>query len=103
MSNTTVTAADVRAYFRTNDKALASLDAADAKTVAEGARGRLSPKAIARFNKGRRPNRRYALGNSGVVKSETRAQRQALIDAGLAGKRGPLSKAAKASLSTPKA
>lgn len=104
MSNTTAprTAADVRAYFASNDKALASLSERDQKVVLHG-RGRLPKTAVARYNKGRRPQHRYVTGNTGVVKASTAATRASLIDAGLAGKRGPLSKAAKASLSTPKA
>lgn len=93
------TAADVRALFRTNETRLARLSEAAQATVREGARGRLHPDAVKEFNKGRKPNRRYALGNSGAAVAERKAARQALVKAGVpVGKRGPLNAAAKAAL-----
>jgi hypothetical protein len=62
-------------------------------------RGQLSEADIARYNKGKRADRRYVRGQSRALVSEAKAaakaQREALRAAGVAvGERGPLPKAA---------
>lgn len=97
----TVTASTVRAYFRENTARVTKANLSDAAkhTLREGARGRLHPEVIEAYNKKRRTESRYALGANAKVKSEREAQRQRLIDAGVeVGKRGPLTKEAKAYL-----
>lgn len=97
------TAADVRALFRSNAARLDRLSPEAQATVREGARGRLHPEAIKEFNKGRKAHRRYVLGASGAAKAQAKAQREALVKAGVAvGKRGPLNAEAKAALATVK-
>ena len=103
MSKSTVTAADVREYFRADEKRMSALSEQAQRTVQAGARGKVSPEAIKKFNVKRRKDRRYVVGASSAVKAQAKAQRSALIEQGLAGKRGPLSKAAKAALAQPKA
>lgn len=100
------TAADVRAFYKANPARLAKLDAkAQATVVREDGgkiRGRLHPEVITDFNKGRKPERQYSgQGNrTAQAHAEAKATRQVLMDAGLAGAKGPLSKAAKEFLAT---
>lgn len=96
----TVTAATVRAYFRAEPKRMDALKTEEARhTVAEGARGRLHPEVIKVYNAKRRTTARYAEGANAKVKAETEANRKRLVEAGIeVGKRGPLSKEAKAFL-----
>lgn len=99
-----VTASTVRAYFQGDAKRLVGLTAEAEATVVKGARGRLSPLAVKRFNAKRPESRRYVLGATGAAKAAKAAQRDNLRAAGVAiGARGPLPKAAKVSLSTSKA
>lgn len=94
-----VTAATVRDYFRADAKRMGALSEAAQKTVTPGARGLLHPEAIKAFNGKRAKNRRYAVGNTKVKAGVTAEQRASLAEAGIpVGKRGPLSKAAKAHL-----
>lgn len=65
-------------------------------------RGVLSQAEVAAYNKGKRANKRYVPGNSGKAAAANKAQRAALVEAGVAGKRGPLGKAAKEYLAQPK-
>lgn len=103
MTKSIVTAADVRAYFRADEKRMNALPAEAQATVREGARGRLHPQAIKGFNSKRRQDRRYVLGASGKAKAEVKAQRETLAAQGVTvGKRGPLSKEAKAVLAQSK-
>ena len=102
MSKST-TAADVRNFFRADAKRLARLSDDAAKTVREGARGRLHPEVISTYNKGRKADRHYVSGASTreaiASKGEAQNLRVAAAEAGLAvGVRGPLSKAAKEAL-----
>jgi hypothetical protein len=97
------TAADVRALFREDEKRMAALPEAAQATVKAGARGRLHPDAIKAFNKGRKAHRRYVLGASSAAKAQVKAQREALVKAGVpVGKRGPLNAAAKEALASVK-
>lgn len=85
-----VTAATVREFFRADEKRVARLKSDEARhTVREGARGRLHPEVIAAYNKGRKPERQYALGAGKAVKAQAQERRAAAIAMG-AGKRGPL-------------
>lgn len=64
-------------------------------------RGRLSAEVVARYNKGKRANKRYTQGQSGRVASETKAERTAAREALRAqgvkvGARGPLPKVSQA-------
>lgn len=90
------TAAFVRASVKANPKALATLS--DQAKANLDSRGRLADEVVAAFNKGKRAEKRYAQGNSRKAAALTAAERASLQAAGLAGKRGPLSKAAKAHL-----
>ena len=99
--STTVTAAEVREFFRANEKRMASLSAAAQATVREGARGRLHPQAV-KVHNSRRRTRQYVLGASGAEAAARKAERATLVEKGLAGRRGPLSKAAKETLSQSK-
>lgn len=97
------TAADVRALFRNDEKRLAALSPEAAATVQAGARGRLHPEAIKAFNKGRKAHRRYVLGATKASVAQRKAQREALVKAGVeVGKRGPLNAAAKEALASVK-
>ena len=95
------TAADVRAFYRANPARLAKLPEDAQRTLAEGARGRLSPKVIADYNKGRKPERQYVLGAGKAQKAEAAALREKAVAMG-AGKRGPLPKAVREALAQPK-
>lgn len=96
-----VTAAEVRSFYRADEKRLARLSDEARANVREGVRGRLHPEVIADHNK-RRRTVTYTTG-AGVAASRARSEaRAALVAQGLAGARGPLSKAAKASLATSK-
>lgn len=100
-----VPAAAVRAFFSDEAKGAARLAALPSdlarKSVLPGARGRLSKEAIAAFNKGKTPARRYVTGNTNEVSASMKADALTLrvkaFEAGEAvGQRGPLSNAAKA-------
>lgn len=93
------TAADVRGFYRSNSARMSALSPEAQHTLAEGARGRLHAEVIKGYNKGRKPERQYVLGVGNVVKAERAATRAQAVEAGLTGKRGPLSKAAQESLS----
>lgn len=93
------TAATVREYFRADSKRMESLSPEAQHTVENGARGRLHPDAIKRFNKGRKPGRQYVLGATKASVDARHADRAAAAKAGVpVGQRGPLSKAAKQAL-----
>ena len=105
-SITTVTAADVRDFYRADEKRMARLSPEAQATVREGAKGRLHAEAVEDHNK-RRRTRRYTLGASTVAasaaKAEAAALRVAAAEAGVTvGKRGPLPKAAKQALAQSK-
>lgn len=92
-------ASDLRSFYRANPARLAKLSEAAQATVREGSRGRLHREAIADYNRGRKPERQYVLGATRRAKTAREAQRNSLREAGVTvGKRGPLSKAALASL-----
>jgi hypothetical protein len=94
---TAPTAAQVREALRTDAKRTAGLSEQAMHTLSS--RGRLHPDVIKAYNKGRKPEKRYALGNSRQAVTARKAQREALVKAGVAvGKRGPLPKAFLASL-----
>lgn len=96
-SFTAPTAAVVREFLR-DETRFGSLSPEAQATVREGARGRLHKEAIKRYNKGRKADRQYVLGAGTVANAERKAQRSALVAKGLAGTRGPLSKAAQVSV-----
>lgn len=65
-------------------------------------RGQLSEAVIAQYNKGKRQDKRYVRGAGVRAKAEGQAVRADLVKQGLAGKRGPLSAAAREALAQPK-
>lgn len=93
----TVPASAVRAFYNDPSKGAArTASLTDPKCVLPGARGRLSPEAIAGYNKGKPAGRRYVSGNTKAVNAAAEAEaariRKAALDAGVSvGKRGPLS------------
>lgn len=98
-----VTAAVVRERMRADAKRTANLSEQALHTLAEGARGRLHPEVIASYNKGRKSTQRYVSGATRAAvaerKAEAKAAREAAAKAGIkVGTRGPLPKAALASL-----
>ena len=96
------TAADVRAFYREDPKRVERLPEDARASVAPGARGRLHPDVETDYNKGRKADRQYAVGEGRAQREAAQAQRKALKEAGLLGEkaRGPLSQAAKAHLAT---
>lgn len=88
----TVTANDVREFYRADAKRMARLSDAAQATVRKGARGRLHAEVIADHNSKRR-TRQYVLGESTRANKARTAARAALVEQGLAGKRGPVRKA----------
>lgn len=117
MSKSTVspaTANMVRAFYSDESKGAARLAALPTdkarQSVLPGARGRLSPEAIAGYNKGKPEARRYVTGTTKAAvtaqKDAAKAAREAARKAGLpVGNRGPLSDkaAAAAGVRKPKA
>lgn len=106
MSKATVTAGEVRAYFRSNEKASALLSEKSRASMAEGTRGRLPADAVEVFNK-RSRTKVYEQGSTKVLreaaKAEAAALRAAAAKAGIkVGERGPLPKAAREALASPK-
>ena len=93
MSKATVTAGEVREFFRADAKRMEALSPEAQATVKEGARGRLHAEAVKVHNT-RRRTRQYVLGASKAVTAEKAAERAALRERGLAGERGPLSRKA---------
>jgi len=96
MNKPTVTATDLRNFYRADPKRMARLSPEAQRTVAEGARGRVHPEAVADHNKRRKVQ--YVTGASGVARDAQKAQAKALrAEAARAGftvgKRGPLPKA----------
>lgn len=107
-----VTAATVREFFNSKPERLATLSDAARHTVEQvegkSPRGRLHPEVVKAFNTRRRSDRRYVSGAGSVAAAKAKAEAEALRAAAKAagvevGARGPLSKAAKAVLATPKA
>lgn len=92
----TVTASEVREFFRADSKRVAALSPEAQATVREGARGRLHPEAVKVHNT-RRRTRQYVLGASKEATAAHEAERAALRKAGLLGEgaRGPLSRKAR--------
>lgn len=96
------TADMVRAFYRDPKSGAARVERfglADDKSIRKGARGRLSPAAIAGYNKGKPAARHYVSGATKARAAEQVAAAKALrakaLDAGQkVGTRGPLSKAA---------
>ena len=93
-----VLASTVRDYFQGNEARMARLTEAEQVSVRPGARGALHSGVVRKFNKGRKPERQYVQGATKAHSTATSAQRATLVAQGLAGKRGPLSKAALAAL-----
>lgn len=91
---TTVTTSDLREWFRADEKRMARLSPEARKTVEKGARGTVHAEAVKVHNT-RRQTRIYTLGATKSAREVREAQRATLVKAGLAGKRGPLSTAAK--------
>lgn len=110
MSKPTVTAAALRSFFNADPKRLASLSDNARKTVqfdSEGRapKGRIHAEAVKVHNQRRKVQ--YLTGATKeaveVAKGEAKSARETAAKAGVpVGKRGPLSKAAKATLSVPK-
>lgn len=103
-----VTAAQVREFFRADEKRIARVSEDAAKTVRKGARGRLHPEVIEAYNKGRKAEKRYVSGATGTAQAQAKAEALALrvkaFDQNLAvGARGPLSKEAQVALGLVKA
>lgn len=101
VSPKTVTAANVREYFQSDEKRMAALSPEARKTVEKGARGSLHPEAVTLANKRRKVQ--YVTGASkaaaGKAKAEAEALREQARKAGFpVGARGPLPKAFIASL-----
>ncbi|HWV45310.1 MAG TPA: hypothetical protein VN039_04655 [Nitrospira sp.] len=90
------TAKDVRAFAAAHPERFSTLSERSQHTLVS--RGQLAQDVIDTYNKGVKPERQYVRGQSGAVKGERMALRHSLIEKGLAGKRGPLSKAAQESL-----
>ena len=95
---TTVTAAEARAFLR-EPKRFAALSAEAQATVAEGAKGRLHPEAVALHNR-RRRTRQYVTGatkDASAAAKALRAEAEAVAKRnGLTvGKRGPIPTAVK--------
>jgi hypothetical protein len=90
------TKADIRADFEAKPSKYAGLSEREQHSIVS--RGQASEAAIVVFNKGRKGHRRYVRGQGNVVKATRQATRSSLVEQGLAGKRGPLSKAALAAL-----
>lgn len=65
-------------------------------------RGALSRAEVAAYNKGKRAEKRYTPGNTRRASADRTAQRAALVEAGVAGQRGPLSRKAQEYLAQPK-
>ena len=76
MTAKTLTAADVRTYFRGDAKRMARLSAEAQHTVQPGARGKVHPEAIKVFNTKRRKDRRYV--PSAAAAANVRPSRAAL-------------------------
>jgi len=110
MSKPTITAAALRTFMNADPKRLAAISDKARKTVefdSEGRapKGRIHAEAVAFHNKRRKVQ--YVTGTTKeateTAKAEAKAAREAALAAGVeVGKRGPLSKAAKAVLSVPK-
>lgn len=94
------TAAQVRAAVKANPALVESLSEKARHTL--DSRGRMHGEVIAAYNKGKRAEKRYSLGNTASAKAQTAAARAKAVEAGLTGTRGPLSRAARESLSQPK-
>lgn len=90
------TAKDVRAFYAANTARTEKFSERARHTLVS--RGQLAQSVIEDYNKGVKPERQYVRGQSSAVKSDRLAVRKSLIEKGLAGKRGPLSKAARESL-----
>lgn len=94
MSKSTVspTASDVRSFFAANPARVAKFKTDKARhTVADGARGRLHPEVIASYNKGRKPERQYVLGQGKANKAAAASLRAEVVALG-GGLRGPIAK-----------
>lgn len=110
MSKPTVTAAALRNFFNADAKRLAGLSPEARKTVefdSEGRapKGRIHAEAVKVHNQRRKVQ--YVTGATKeavtISKESAKSAREAAAKAGVTvGKRGPLSKAAKAALSVPK-
>lgn len=101
-SPTRPTLAQVREFYRARPERVARLSERAQHTLAEGARGRVPAEVVSDYNRGRKPERQYVVGVGVKAKAEAAEQRAALREQGLAGTRGPLSKAAKAALAQSK-
>lgn len=90
------TKADIRAEFLANPTKYAGLSEKEQHSIVS--RGQVAAKAIAVYNRGRKAHRRYVPGQGQTVKAQKAQVRADLVSRGLAGKRGPLSKAAQSAL-----
>lgn len=90
------TKADIRADFNAKPEKYAHLTDQEKHSIVS--RGRVSGNAAKVFNRGKKGYRQYKPGQGNVAKAERLAARARLADVGLAGKRGPLSQAAKDAL-----
>lgn len=90
------TKADIRKDFESHPEKYADLTDGQKHSIVS--RGQVAQAAIKVFNRGKKAHRVYKPGQGGVVKANRAAQRSDLVARGLAGKRGPLSKAAQDSL-----
>lgn len=86
------TASDVRKFAAEHPEKFSALSERAQHTLVS--RGQLAQAVIDTYNKGVKPERQYVRGQSGAVKADRMNVRADLIARGLAGKRGPLSKAA---------
>jgi hypothetical protein len=86
------TAADVRAYYRADEKRMARLSPEARKTVAPGARGLLSPAAVKDHNRFRKVKFVPEASRDArlAATTERKATRAALVAEGKAGLRGPV-------------
>ena len=99
----TVTASDLREFFRSDEKRMAALSPEAQATVRKGARGKVHPEAV-KVHNSRRRTRQYVVGASKAAATAHEADRQRLREAGLLteGARGPLSQKAREFLAQPK-
>lgn len=105
MQKSTVTARSLREFYNADPKRLARLSDQARRTVeadSEGRfpKGRVHPEAREDHNKRRRVT--YTEGATKQTLIDRTEARQALVAQGLAGKRGPLSKATKQALAQSK-
>ena len=92
------TKADVRAFYAAHPERAAKFSERAQHSIVS--RGQLSQVVIDDYNKGVKPERQYVRGQGKAIKADRLAVRASLIEKGLAGKRGPLSKQAQEALAS---